>query len=542
VKKEAYLVIFFIFFFSLSFGQNRYFIYLKDKSGSNFSLSSPEKFLSQKSINRRKNQNISVNALDIPVSPIYINQIKALGAKIIGTSKWLNAVLIDCSPEILSNLSKQSFVKNIDGNQDIRGRRISSLSNQNATIDKFGSHEEFSYGSSLVQIQQLGVDEMHKNNFTGKGILVAVFDAGFDKANTMNAFKHLFSDKKIIKTYDFVSNDTTVYESHWHGTAVLSCIGAKLNGQLMGTAPDADFALYRTEDVGSETRIEEVYWLFAAENADSLGVDVINSSLGYYSFDNPTTDYKFEDLNGDKTISARAADYAVGRGIIVVNSAGNEGNNPWNHIVTPADADSVIAVGAVDLNGTTVGFSSPGPNAKNNIKPEVSARGSQTTVAISNPNASFSSGTSFSAPLIAGMVAGLKQQFPKHSGMQIRDLLIKSASNYETPDNKIGYGIPSYRKILELSKVVLATENDLEETVVFPNPISDNRDFKIIINGIEVSENQLLDVFYLNGRRALRAKVSVTEFRNRLTKLDSGTYVIKLQMANSTYTRKLIKL
>jgi hypothetical protein len=151
----------------------------------------------------------------------------------------------------------------------------------------------------------------------------------------------------------------------------LSCIGAKLNGQLIGTAPDADFALYRTEDVGSETRLEEVYWLFAAENADSLGVDVINSSLGYYSFDNPTTDYKFEDLNGDKTISARAADYAVGRGIIVVNSAGNEGNNRWNHIVTPADADSVIAVGAVDFNGTTVGFSSPGPNAKNNIKPEV---------------------------------------------------------------------------------------------------------------------------------------------------------------------------
>lgn len=542
MKKGVFLVLFFKFFISLSFGQNRYFIYLKDKSGSNFSLSSPEKFLSQKSLDRRKNQNIPVNALDIPVSTTYLSQIKALGAKVIGTSKWLNAVLVDCSAETLSNLSKQSFVKNVDGNQDIRGGRISSLLNQNATIDKFGSYEDYSYGNSLVQIQQLGVDEMHKNNFTGKGILVAVFDAGFDKTNTMDAFKHLFSAKKIVKTYDFVSNDTTVYESHWHGTAVLSCIGAKLNGQLIGTAPDADFALYRTEDVGSETRIEEVYWLFAAENADSLGVDVINSSLGYYSFDNPSTDYKFEDLNGDKTISARAADYAVGRGIIVVNSAGNEGNNRWNHIVTPADADSVIAVGAVDLNGITVGFSSPGPNAKNNIKPEVSARGSQTTVAISNPNASFSSGTSFSSPLIAGMVAGLKQQFPRHSAMQIRDLLIKSASKYENPDNKIGYGIPSYKKILELSKMVLATENESEETVVFPNPISDKQAFKIAINGVEVSDSQLLEVFDLKGRKTLVAKVSMAEFRNRLPTLDSGTYVIKFQITGSSYTRKFIKL
>ncbi|MCP9765247.1 S8 family serine peptidase [Lacihabitans soyangensis] len=542
MKKEVNLVLFFTFVISLSFGQNRYFVYLKDKAGSNFSISSPEKFLSPKSIERRKSQNISVNSLDIPVSSTYISQIKALGAKVIGTSKWLNAVLVDCTPEIFSILSKQSFFKSVDGNQDIRGRRVSSTSNQNVTMDKFGSYEEFSYGNSLVQIQQLGVDEMHKNNFTGKGILIAVFDAGFDKANTMDAFKHLFSAKRIIKTYDFVSNDTTVYESHWHGTAALSCIGAKLNGQLVGTAPDADFALYRTEDVSSETRIEEVYWLFAAENADSLGVDVINSSLGYYSFDNPATDYKFEDLNGDKTISARAADFAVTRGIIVVNSAGNEGNNKWNHIVTPADADSVIAVGAVDLNGNTVGFSSPGPNAKNNIKPEVSARGSQTSVAISNPNASFSSGTSFSSPLIAGMVAGLKQQFPKYSAMQIRDLLIKSASKYETPDNKIGYGIPSYKKIVELSKMVLATENDSDETIVFPNPVNDTQKFKIKIKGVEVSDNQPIEVFDLNGRSTTGAVVSMAEFRNTLPKLEAGTYIIKMQITDIFYIRKFVKL
>ncbi|MBP8155426.1 MAG: S8 family peptidase [Leadbetterella sp.] len=539
--------LFFFCFFNLlctyfSIGQNRYFVYLKDKSNSTFSINAPEKFLSKRSIDRRKNQSIAVNSLDIPVNINYINQLKTAGAKIVGTSKWLNAVLIETNPEILGKISKLDFVKNIDGNQDIRGAKQSATSEITGKSDKFGSYEEFNYGNSLNQIQQLGVDEMHKNGFTGKGILVAVFDAGFEKANTMDAFKHLFSGKKILKTYDFVSNDTTVFESHWHGTAAMSCIGAKLNAQLVGTAPDADFALYKTEDVASETRIEEVYWLFAAENADSLGVDVINSSLGYYTFDNSATDYKFEDLNGDKTISAKAADFAVGRGIIVVNSAGNEGNNSWNHIVTPADADSVISVGAVDATGNIVSFSSPGPNAKNTLKPEVSARGSQTTVAISNPNASTSSGTSFSSPLIAGMVASLKQQFPQYSAMKIRELLIKSASKYETPDNKIGYGIPSYKRFVELAQNVLAIENYSEETVVFPNPINDEQAIRIKINGMEISDNQQIEVFDLQGRSIFEKSISMNEFRTNLPKLGTGTYNIKIQIADKIYTKKFIKL
>ncbi len=542
MKKKASFVIFFLLIYSFSFGQNRYFIYLKDKVGSNFSLTSPEKFLTQRSIDRRRNQSIAYNALDLPVSASYISQLRALNAKVIGTSKWLNAVLVECSPEILVNIMKLAFVKNIDGNQDIRGGRISNSQSQNTTFDKFGFYEEYNYGNSLNQIQQLGVDEMHKNNFTGKGVLIAVFDAGFEKANTMDAFKHLFSAKKIIKTYDFVSNDTTVYESHWHGTAALSCIGAKLTGQLVGTAPDADFALYKTENVSSETRIEEVYWLFAAENADSLGVDVINSSLGYYSFDNPATDYKFDDLNGDKTISARAADYAVARGIIVVNSAGNEGNNSWNHIVTPADADSVISVGAVDALGNTVGFSSPGPNAKNTTKPEVSARGSQTVVAISNPNAGTSSGTSFSSPLIAGMVAGLKQQFPLYSAMKIREILIKSSSKYETPDNKMGHGIPSYKKFIEIAQNVLSTENPDYETAVFPNPINNDEGFTLKINGVEVSDNQELEVFDLLGRNVFDRSISMTKFRTMVVNLNPGIYNIKMQVGHKIYTEKFIKL
>lgn len=545
-KKTGMRITFFLAFIFLAelsvSAQNRYFVYLKDKANSSFSISAPEKFLSKRSIDRRKSQNIALNELDIPVNSSYLTQIISAGAKVVGTSKWLNATLIECSPQVLSAVSKLSFVKAIDGNQDIRGARNSALETPKSEFDKFGAYEDFNYGNSSNQIQQLGVDEMHKKNFTGKGILIAVFDAGFDKANTMTAFAHLFSDKKIIKTYDYVSNDSNVYESHWHGTAALSCIAAKLSGQLVGTAPDADFALYKTEDAGSETRIEEVYWLFAAENADSLGVDVINSSLGYYEFDNPATNYKFEDLNGDKTIAAKAADYAVGRGIIVVNSAGNEGGNAWNHIVTPADADSVIAVGAVDLNGNAVGFSSPGPNAKNVIKPEVSAKGSQTTVAVANPNTSLSSGTSFSSPLIAGMVAGLKQQFPHYSAMKIRELLIKSANKYDTPDNKMGYGIPSYKKFVDLSEVILATEKDESMIQIFPNPVVHSDFLKIEINGDQLDNNNLIEVFDASGKKVIAEKQKFGDFKKQISKLNPGNYFVSFEKNGIKYTKKIAVL
>lgn len=532
-----------IFFAEISVSaQNRYFVYLKDKANSSFSVSAPEKFLSKRSIDRRKSQNIALNELDIPVNSSYLGQIISAGAKVLGTSKWLNATLIECSPQVLSAVSKLSFVKTVDGNQDIRGARNSALEIPKSEFDKFGAYEDFNYGNSSNQTQQLGVDEMHKKNFTGKGILIAVFDAGFDKANALLAFSHLFSNKKILTTYDYVNNDSNVYETHWHGTAALSCIGAKLSGQIIGTAPDAEFALYKTEDIRSETRIEEVFWLFAAENADSLGVDIINSSLGYYEFDNPTTNYKFEDLNGDKTIIAKAADYAAGRGIIVVNSAGNEGNNTWNHIVTPADADSVIAVGAVDLNGNPVGFSSPGPNAKNIIKPEVSAKGSQTTIAISNPNSGVSSGTSFSAPLIAGMIAGLKQQFPQLSAMKIRDLLIKSSSKYETPDNKIGYGIPSYKKFIDLAEVILANEKEESMIQIFPNPIIHSSFLKIEINGEQLDNNSLVEVFDTSGKKANAEKQKFGDLRKQISKLNPGNYFISFEKNGIKYTKKIVVL
>ncbi|MCP9769825.1 T9SS C-terminal target domain-containing protein [Lacihabitans sp. LS3-19] len=541
--KLIFKIIFIVFFASYhsSFGQNRYFVYLKDKNNSAFSISSPEKFLSPRSLQRRQKQSIPIISRDLPVNIGYISQIQDAGAKVIRTSKWLNAVLIESSPEILTKVSKLNFVKSVDGNQDIRGARTKNAENVNLSLKKLGSEVDYSYGNSMNQIQQLGADEMHKDNYTGVGILVAVFDAGFDKLPSLAAFSHLFSEKKIVKTFDFVDNDTTVYESHWHGTAALSCIAAKLPGQMIGTAPDASIALFKTEDVNTETRIEEVYWLFAAEMADSLGVDVINSSLGYYEFDNPATNYKFEDLNGDKTISAQAADFAVATGIIVVNSAGNEGGNGWNHLVTPSDADSVLTIAAVDANGLIVGFSSPGPNAKGNIKPELSAKGSQTSVIVSNPNASTSSGTSFSSPLIAGFAASFKQAFPDYSAMKIRDILIKSASQYETPDNRMGYGIPNYKKAYQIALEVLAIENTDLETIIYPNPIEGNQLLNIKIGGDIIDNNKEIRVFDSFGRIINQKYQTLAVLNQNINNLPSGVYIIKFRDSNQNKSLKLIK-
>ena len=542
MRKGLILLTLFFLNSSLLFGQNKYFVYLKDKNNSTFKISEPEKFLSERSIKRRKSNLVATTTQDLPVNISYLDQISKTGAKIIGKSKWLNAVLVESSSsDILEKVKKLNFVKEIDGNKEIKKARFNAEAISNVQKNKFGVEENFEYGGSLNQIQQLGVDQMHKLDFTGKNILVAVFDAGFNDVPTLDAFKHLFSEKRIIKTYDFVSNDDNVYESHWHGTAALSCIAAKWPGKVVGTAPDAQIALFKTEDVSSETRIEEVYWLFAAEMADSLGVDVINSSLGYYEFDDELQNYKFDDLNGDKTIAARAADYAVGKGIIVVNSAGNEGNNSWNHIVTPADADSVLAVGAVDLSGNPVGFSSPGPNAKNAIKPEVSAKGSNTTVVTANVNSSLSSGTSFSSPLIAGMAASFKQAYPTLRAMQIRNILIESSSHYDAPDNKTGYGIPNFAKAAKLAQsLVLSTEIDNSEVRVFPNPIKSNDVFSIEVGSNYLEETKEVILSDILGREIVRS--SLKSFKNKIPDLEPGIYFIKFQLNNINYSKRILKI
>lgn len=536
--KKIYIIFFSLFCFAVS-GQNKYFIYLKDKSGSAYTTNKPDEFLSARSINRRKTQNIQITPRDIPVNQSYLTQISAKGAKIIGKSKWLNAVLISASETQLNEIKKLSFVSSVEGNGDIRGARIGQKSDFN---NKFGVQEEYNYGNSLNQIQQLGADKMHKAGYTGKGILIAILDSGFENAINLDVFKHLVSEKKILMTYDFVDQETDVYDDHNHGTSVLSCIAAKSPGKLYGTAPDATVALFRTEDVSSETKIEEVNWLIAAEKADSLGADVINSSLGYYEFDNPKQDYTYADMNGKNTICAKAADFAAGVGIIVVVSAGNEGNTAWKYISTPADADSVISVGAVDVNGNPAGFSSFGPGATGLVKPEVAARGSQTALAYPNNTIGASSGTSFSSPIMAGFCASLKQAFPTITAMQMRKVIIESASKFETPDTRIGYGIPNYEKATKLAEELiarpLAIENQEFDFSISPNPFFNNSEIKL--SGIEPKPDAEYFVIDYSGKTVF-TKIGFKNLNESLQKLQPGNYILKVKSGERVYSGKVVK-
>lgn len=525
----------------------KYFVYLKDKQGTAFKISEPEKFLSPRSISRRLDQKINITERDLPVSDNYIAQIKAAGAKILNKSKWLNAVLIEASAAQLEVIKKLPFYNSIEFNGDIKGARP-----QGPVYDKWASESlvEYNYGNSADQIKQLGVDEMHKANFTGKGVLIGILDSGFLNASTLDFFKNVFSEKRIIQTWDFISNNSNVYDDHYHGTSVMSCIGGFSDTKLVGTAPEANFVLYRTEDVASETRIEEVYWLMGAEKADSIGVDVLNSSLGYNEFDNAAQSYKYSDMNGDKTICARAADFAAAVGIVVVVSAGNEGNKLWKYIATPADADSILAVGAVDVLGNVVGFSSFGPNAKNNIKPEVSARGGNTVLGLSNNSIGQSSGTSFSSPLIAGMVAGIKQAFPFLPALKIREFMIKSASIYATPNDRLGYGIPNYKKVAELAEAYKKTISILSNTIIedsniglsiYPNP-SQHQAPIIKFNNSVLNANDLISINDIKGN-LISYFEPYHKFNNTYQKLNSGTYFLSyVKLAAKPQSIKFIKL
>ncbi|MCA0362636.1 MAG: S8 family serine peptidase [Bacteroidetes bacterium] len=536
---KKFLLLYLFFSGLIASGQNKYFIYLKDKTGSSFSINKPEEFLSARSINRRKTQKIAINLRDIPVNKTYIDQIITKGAKVLGKSKWLNAVLIAATETQLNEIKKLSFVSSVEGNGDIKGARIGTTANFN---NKFGTQEDYNYGNSLNQIQQIGADKMHKAGFTGKGILIAILDSGFEKAINLEVFKHLVSENKIIMTYDFVDQESDVYDDHNHGTSVLSCIAAKSPGKLYGTAPDASIALFRTEDVSSETKIEEVNWLLAAEKADSLGADVINSSLGYYEFDNPKQNYVYTDMDGNKTISAKAADFAVGVGIIVVVSAGNEGNTAWKYISTPADADSVISVGAVDVGGNPAGFSSFGPGPTGTIKPEVAARGSSTVLAYPNNTIGASNGTSFSSPIMAGFCASLKQEFPTLTALQMREVIIKSASKYETPDTRVGYGIPNYDKAAELAEKLVKNPLGVEvqefDLTISPNPFFNNSE--ITISGLEPKPDAEYFVIDYSGKTVFTKK-DLKKLNESLQKLPAGNYILKVKSEEKFYSGKIVK-
>lgn len=430
-------------------GQGLYVVKFRDKANSPFQITQPQAYLSPRSIARRTQQQLSIRAIDLPVNPSYLVQLTSRGARVISSSRWLNAALIQTTQsQTLTQILALPFVSGMETQGDIRSG--GKLAREQDTETKTTTNNQ-------AQLSQLGVDEMFRQDITGKGILIGVFDSGFSVVNQLDAFQSTFRENRIVFTRDLVDQEQDVYDDDSHGTLVLSAMAGNLPGTFSGTAPDASYALFRTEDVFSETKLEEWNWLIAAEIADSLGVQIINSSLGYSTFDTPAQNYVYADMTGSKALVTRAANWAAGAGILVVTSAGNEGRGSWRFITAPADGDSVLSVGAVTASGQLATFSSIGPNANGLLKPEVVAMGQSTVLVGPGNTIRTSSGTSFSSPLIAGMAAGIWQKYPSLTAGQLRRLLMEAGSLAKTPNNQLGFGIPNWNRVQEAAEKALIT-------------------------------------------------------------------------------------
>jgi hypothetical protein len=419
---------------------------LSDKNNSPYSVFHPQEYLYLSAIERRTVQQISIDERDLPVNPDYISQIEALGVKVIHRSKWLNAVsvlIIDTT--VIEKLKDLPFVLDIMALGVNRAPKEAKWQ-EHFPFEKYKEADNY-YGSTLNQVAMLSGHVLHSMGHEGQGKKVAIFDGGFTSVYRMPAFDSLFANNRILGTRDFVEGDEYVYEASTHGTQVLSCMAANLPYLVMGTAPGASYYLFKTEDVGSEFKIEEFNWVAAAEYADSLGIDIINSSLGYTTFNDEAMNYSYKDLNGKTGICSRGADIAVEKGMLVVNSAGNEGDGTWKYIGTPADGINVISVGAVKSNGSRASFSSYGPTPDGRIKPNVSAQGSRAIVAGMKGYAVTSTdGTSFSSPIMAGMVTTLWSAFPNKTNWEIKDAIEASGNQSMKPDTSLGFGIPDFFK------------------------------------------------------------------------------------------------
>lgn len=512
---------------------NRYVVFFRDKNGTPFSISQPEQFLSTKALARRAKNSVSLTEEDLPVNPAYIDALKSAGASVFFRSRWMNCVLIEAEAAVLPQITALPFVKSalyVAPNRKLSGGR---------TVKVASRREATTAQATQLQLQLIGIDKMHEDGFRGEGIAVAVFDAGFLGVNVSLPFQHLAADNRFIDTYDFIGRSGNVFSYDDHGTEVLSVMAAFEEGKYVGGAHKANYYLYVTEDASSEYRIEEYNWLFAAERADSAGVDVINSSLGYNTFDDPTMDYTKAQLDGKTAVITLAAREVIERGVVVVCSAGNEGNNSWQLVTPPADAEGILAVGAINSTLAKSSFSSIGPTADNRVKPDVVAFGSGTAVVRASGTLGTSSGTSVASPLVASLAVGTLQSHPQLSAQEVYQAIVESADQFSTPDRFKGYGLPTYSVIKkELEKV----EYD-DEIELFPNPVTGSS-VTLAFKSVPTSPVHVT-IYTLEGKEVTQSLISISSRNNpyefSLDGLTPGLYIVKVVAETRSKSIRVVK-
>ncbi|MES2797478.1 MAG: S8 family serine peptidase [Bacteroidota bacterium] len=512
----------------------KYLVKFKDKAGNTFSIDKPQDFLSKRAIDRRANQGIKITNHDLPPTKSYIDELKKAGATVWYQSRWYNGALILADSATALKIKSLSFVMGFENNLPLNLDGAGNLRKQSKFDIKL---DTVNYGSGSVQARMMGTHNLHNAGFKGKGMLIAVLDDGFNRIDKNSYLKHLFEENKVLGTYDFVRNTKNVYDIGGHGNLVLSTIASNTEGKFVGTAPEASFVLLRTEDAPTEKLIEEANYLFAAEYADSSGVDVINTSLGYVDFDYAGYTHSRQDLDGDKTLVTKAADWAAAAGILVCVSAGNSGENG---IGAPSDGDSVLAIGSVDKNEIKSGFSSVGPSGDGRIKPDLSAMGSSTF--INSVNASTGetqlftgSGTSFASPIFAGFATCFWQANPSLKVMEVHQALKNLGSQATKPDNRIGYGIPKYNVL-----VILAEEKNADLGLkIFPNPSTNL--LKIDLPQNWKNKKYSLQIFNQSGLTVFSKNLLVNNYEIDITIYPTGTYFGKISHEAENLNFKFLK-
>lgn len=422
----------------------KYRISLKDKAATEYSLKKPEKYLSAKAIERRRKQNLPIDSTDLPVCRKYIDEIRKQGVKIVVTGKWDNFVTVSCNDTtLIDRIAALPFVLSTEKVWISPGAGKPSMATErDSVLNQPTIHPDSIYGRAITQIQMSNGDKLHEAGFKGQGMTIAVIDAGFHNVDKITAMQNI----RILGTKDFVNQQADIFAESSHGMSVLSCIGMNRPDIMTGTAPEASFWLLRSEDEYSEHLVEQDYWSAAVEFADSVGVDVINTSLGYYTFDDKLKNYKYRDLDGRHALMSRQASHIADKGMILVCSAGNSGAGSWKKITPPGDADNVLTVGAIDKRAVLATFSSVGNTADHRVKPDVVAVGVGSDVIRTDGNQGRANGTSFSSPIMCGMVTCLWQACPTLTAKEVIELVRRSGDRAGFPDNIYGYGVPDMWK------------------------------------------------------------------------------------------------
>ena len=500
-------------------------------------MENPTEMLTVKALNRRANLNIPVDILDVPIHVNYVEVIEnEPNMQVLAQSKWLNAVHVRGALSNIQSLSNLSFVNSIQfankqlntNNRLNHGSRINQVENKNLALNT----TQLNYGNANNQIEMLNGHLLHNEGFSGNGMTIAVIDNGFFGVNYGIAFNHLFENGQVLNTYNFVNRNSNVFSAGNHGTIVLSTMAANLDGQFIGTAPDANYILLVSESNSYENPLEESLWVEAAEYADYLGADVINSSLGYNTFDNPNYDYIYNDMDGETSFISRGAKIAASRGLVCVVSAGNSGNDAWQYIATPADAENILTVGAVNSTGNYASFSSIGPSADGRVKPNIVAQGASASVVSANGNLTTSNGTSLSSPIVAGLVACLWQSLPNLKPAQIIELIENSASLFPNPTALLGYGIPDFYEAK--TQGLLTVENPIfqNDIKLYPNPVSEILNIQTDLEIVECT------IFNVMGQKIRTINNSKTI---NCSELKSGMYFLEIKHSNGIETLKFLK-